>query len=222
MQSFPWELAPELTEGRLRKLAATIERARSGALDGHDPEQGDSDWSLGCRAYSRTCGALSKLALAEAKSATPWFTAEFEGLACLLRIGGVPIKFYHGSPNDPSQRALRGLDAAARDALSGQTSLFSYLPSYEAREEWHWLMAVETHGAGGSVSSVVIFQATVSGSMRNPWPIPLEERIPTLAEVTDMQREGVDLPPPVVGPKTEIQEASSPDVSGGNFGQGQS
>lgn len=195
----PWEIAPELAEDRLRLLACTVDRVRSEVLEAHEPEKGDGPWGFGCRAYERTCFALSKLA--DQPEHRDWFRVDAERLECTLRIGGVPIKFYRGEPTDPSPRALRGgLSASLRDLATGQISLFSQQAQASAAAGWFWLMAIETH-SDGTVSRVMVLQASESGGIQNEWEIPLELPVAALAPVTSTRREGVDLPPPVVGAK---------------------
>lgn len=208
----PWEIAPELTEERLRLIACTVDRVRNGVLEAHEPDKGDGSWGFGCRAYERTCFALSKLADAEENRG--WFKVEADRLECTLRVGGVPIKFYRGDPTDPNPRALRGgLIASLRDLLGGQQTLFPPDARERAASGWFWLMAIETHG-DGTVSRVLVLQARESGEVQNEWEIPLELPVPAIAPVATMRREGVDLPPPKVGPKAPAVPLETNDELG--------
>jgi len=202
MVRLPWEVTPQLTGSRLQLIAAIFDKVRKDLLELHEPDKGDGGWSFGCRAYERTCFSLSKLA--ESAENSSWLKVEFDKLACTLRIDGVPLKFYRGAPEDPTPRALRGgVSIALRDARSGQTNLFQLFGEKQWQDDgWFWLLAIDTHG-DGSVSRVVIIQATESGQTRYPWEVPLEAQVAAVAEVTTMQRDGVDLPPPQVGPKAK-------------------
>lgn len=205
MDRLPWEVTPEFTEDRLRLVAATFDRVRHEAVDAQEPDKGDGNWGLGCRAYERTCYALSKQSTESANKR--WFAVEAEKLECTLRIGGVPIKFYRGESQDPKPRALRGgAKLALRNAASGQADMFEAFGEKRDESEWFWLLAVETHG-DGTVARVVVFQATEDGRGRNYWPIPLHESIPSVADVTPIAREGVELPRPKVSAKAPAQEA---------------
>lgn len=47
----PWELNPELTQERLKKLASLIRDVRDDVVDRHDDDLGDSARATGMRAY---------------------------------------------------------------------------------------------------------------------------------------------------------------------------
>lgn len=213
MRRCPWEVSPQLTEQRLRLIASTFDRVRDEVFEAHEPDKGDGNWGFGCRAYERTCFQLSKLS--EDAAHRDWLKVEAQRLQCTLRIGDIPIKFYRGEPTDPTPRALRGgVAAALRDAARGQATMhekFGMQPKEDS--EWFWLIAIETHG-NGTVSRVILIQATEAGDVRNDWEVPLESGVPAVAEVATMQREGVDLAPPMVGPKVVERSAADSKVAG--------
>jgi len=219
MDRYPWEITPAFTEQRLRLIAAVFDQVRKDLVELHEPEKGDGSWSFGCRAYERTCFALSKLAEEPANAA--WLRVEFDKLACTLRIESVPVKFYRGDPDDPTPRALRGgVAAALRDVKRGQTNFFARLGEALPDDGWFWLIAIDTH-MDGSVARVVVVQATESGETRDPWDVPLEGPVVAIAEVGSIQREGVDLPPPAVGPKraaSEDETSAEPEVAADDSG----
>lgn len=207
MQSAPWIVAPALHDSRLRALAEAVDRVRSEALLDHFPDKGDDEWVFGCKAYRRTCFAFLKLAQMPANA--NWLAVECDGLACTLKVEGIAIKFYKGPADAPSDRALRGLDAAVQAALAGQGSLF---PSNDNSLEWGWLMAIETH-PDNTVARVVLLQATASGDLRNEWTVPHDGASLSLAAVAGMAQDGgVELAPPVVGPKQTGVELAPPKV----------
>ncbi|HEY0469902.1 MAG TPA: hypothetical protein VGC79_37205 [Polyangiaceae bacterium] len=148
-----------------------------------------------------------------------WLTVQAQALECTVLIGGIPIKFYRGEPTDPTPRALRGgvtaarrngLAQALRDRKRGQATMFELFGQQPKDDgSWFWLFAIETH-EDGTMSRAVLLQATEDGDVRNDWDVPLDPSAPALADVTSMQREGVDLLPPPVGPKTvELPAAST-------------
>ncbi len=206
MTPHPWEITPALTAERLHLLVNTIAHVRADARDGHLPEKGDDAWTFGCRAYRRTCHALSGLA---ASGDNPWLEVQEQGLACALLVEGEPIKFYKGDAENPSARSLRrGLEEAVR-----QGKLSFYEDELAASDAWYWLLAIETH-EDGSLMRAAVFQANKNEETRSLYFIPLDGPVAVAAPVVPIQREGIDLPPPVVGPRTAFEKASGDDDGG--------
>jgi hypothetical protein len=58
----PWIAYPPLTEVRLSAIATILRDVRQEAVAKHEPDSGDSEWSLGCRIYSRSCFAIKQAA----------------------------------------------------------------------------------------------------------------------------------------------------------------
>ena len=58
----PWIKYPALTAERLAVIANIIRITRQTTVLLHDQEGGDNEWSLGCRAYARTCHAIREAA----------------------------------------------------------------------------------------------------------------------------------------------------------------
>lgn len=208
----PWEVEPAMTEERLGLIARKINEVRDEVFDTQEPSKGDGPWIFGCRSYGRTCFALSRMA---ETTCIDWLRVEAEKLSCTLRIGGVALKFYRGESDDPTPRALRGgASVALRDATTGQGQLYAELDR-TPDDAWFWLMAIETHG-DGTVSRVTVLQATEEGHVRNQWDVPLTEPVRALADVSGMQREAVELDPPVVGPKAPEQDISDNTKTAGD------
>src|SRR5690349_13440733 len=89
----PWDVHPGLTAERLSHVARTIRQVRAETLALHDPANGDSAWSLGCRAYSRTCHGIRKSS--EDPACSDWLSiVDQTGLHFVFAIGGVPLRFY--------------------------------------------------------------------------------------------------------------------------------
>lgn len=194
----PSDINAALTEERLQVLARTIAQVRAEALQGHEPEKGDNAWTFGCRAYSRTCFAFDRL---ELTGEYPWLRTHTDGLAFTLIVAGEPIKFFRGDSTNPTSRSVQG---GLHEAIRQGRLQFGE----EGRtfgEGWFWLLAIETH-PDGTVMNVVVLQANQHGETRNVYVVPLEATpIPAAARVLTTQREGVDLPPPEVGPKENIR-----------------
>lgn len=99
----PWDDYPGLTFDRLRAVAELIRNAREGAADDHRPEMSETNWSLGVRAYERTCGAVRL-----ATPTHPWLhvVAGHHGgpVHFVMSIGGHAVRFYRGSPDHVPDR----------------------------------------------------------------------------------------------------------------------
>jgi hypothetical protein len=94
----PWLKYPDLKQERLVILANEIRRVRSECVEIHAPEDGDGDWSLGCRVYQRTFFAIKKLA-----TTVDWLTInpELQALQFSFSVGVIPLRYYKGDPDDP-------------------------------------------------------------------------------------------------------------------------
>ena len=103
----PWLKYPDLTQTRLTTLASEIRRVRSECVALHTPEDGDGDWSLGCRVYQRTFFAIRELA-----KIVDWLTInpELKALQFSFSVGSVPLRYYKGDPDDPPSRYLTHSD----------------------------------------------------------------------------------------------------------------
>lgn len=106
----PWTRYPDLTEKRLSALANVIRRVRADCVALHEPENGDGDWSLGCRVYQRTFHAIKTLA-----ATVDWLTInpELRALQFSFSVGSTPLRYYKGDPDDPPSRYLQLSDGEA-------------------------------------------------------------------------------------------------------------
>lgn len=200
----PSEITPAFTTDRLQVIADAITRVRRDALEIHQPEKGDNAWTFGCICYARTCAALGVL---EASKEHDWLRVDAKGLACTILIEGEPLKFYKGDAEHPSDRSLRrGLEQAI---LQGKLAFLKDEQAAET-EGWFWLMAIETH-EDGSVARIAVLQTNRAGEVRDTWFIPLEDGVVVATSATKREREGVELPPPVVGLKSVKSETSDDD-----------
>jgi hypothetical protein len=189
----PWNKYPSLTKDRLSSIANIIRRVRSETVALHDAEGGDSEWSLGCRVYSRTCYAIR----AAAKNYA-WLTILFEAenLRFSFAIGSVPFRFYRGKPDDPPDRylistfgELHHLQAAL--AIEGLRPVDKILR-----------LAVETDG-GREVSVVSFVEMDEAGNVTETFIIPFEIEP---ANISPLQARPVDLPAPALEPLTNAEK----------------
>jgi hypothetical protein len=186
----PWQKYPALSRERLITLAMLIRDARRGAVELHDPAGGDDEWSLGCRAYSRTCHAL--------KAATrqyDWLKVlpDCEGrtLRFTFAIEGVPLRFYRGDPADPPSKCF-----SASFTELGQMTMLAELGTIPS-EEFALRLAIETDKTGNaSQISLVELLLDQQDVIFDTYLIPLTAK----TSVVPLQPKGIDLPPPTVEP----------------------
>jgi len=189
----PWTKYPSLSRERLSAIANIIRRVRTETVALHDAAGGDSEWSLGCRAYSRTCHAIR----ASAKNYA-WLTIlhENENLRFSFVIGTVPFRFYRGRPDDPPDRYLISTYGELHHlqtvlALEGLRPLDRILR-----------LAVETD-ATREVSNVTLVEMDEAGNVTDTYTIPFDVE---QANVTLLQAKPVELPPVTVEPIQELDE----------------
>lgn len=95
----PSQFHPDLTEHRLNFFGHLFREVREQTLELHDPFGGDSEWSLGCRVYSRTCGRIADLAAEQ-----EWLSIVDPTNRFIFQIGEVPVRFYRGESDEPGSR----------------------------------------------------------------------------------------------------------------------
>lgn len=183
----PWAVSPALTEEKLSTLASIIRDVRRRALELHNENEGDDVWSLGCRIYERTINTLES----HAEEAS-WLTIVRQGLYFVMFVDSVPIRFYKGMADEPTNRTLR---RQYPELEHEQGSFQFYAPT------WFWRIAIETHG-DGSVSRIVIAQFAADGTSRNKWVI-FDSSVPALSVMDNSKQEAVVLAELAVTPLEE-------------------
>lgn len=196
----PWEIAAALTEERLRAVAAIFCTVRKEAVEAHEPSKGDTTWGLGCRSYERILRAIEYAAtLPEYR---PWLSiVERNGLAFTFAIGGVPVRFYAGDPENPPERAIARFAAEMEqfDLMLDHGLIMS-----EASDSWPFRLIVSHDRATNLISGITLIQIDAAGDAHNPYSIPLPA-MPSAVNLTT-QRAGVELPPPVVEPAEDADD----------------
>jgi len=177
----PWNSYSPLTAERLSIVADKLRKARNDTLNLYDPIGGDTPWSHGCRAHVRQIKAV----LDGAKE-YDWLTIlpDEEALRFTFAIGGVPIRFYRGTPAEIPEHHLYRTFAEIR-----QLQLV-LIP--EARKTAKVLrMAIELD-AEGNASEISLVELDVSGKPLNTYSIP---QAVTKSNVTPAQTQAIELPP---------------------------
>ncbi|MBK1659692.1 hypothetical protein [Paracraurococcus ruber] len=173
----PWDFHPALTEERLRVCARMLANARRDALAMASYELGDDPWSVGCRAFAF---GRHRLKRAAESGEYPWLEVLDDSAHFVFVIGsngqGVPVRFYRGAADDPTDRTLKRQEIEAEQ--------LSLALGEEAADGLVFRFAVET-GEGGRVDRVVFLALRGEDRVECFWPVPLE--IPPAAGATAEQ-----------------------------------
>jgi hypothetical protein len=188
----PWSKYPDITKERLSGIAGVLRRVRTETLGLHDAGGGDSQWSLGCRIYSRTCHALQI-----ASNQYKWLRIlpETETLRFSFAIGSVSFRFYRGRPDDPPERYLMSTYGELHN-LQQTLHIDGLRPLDKVLR-----LAVEPDASEGC--RVTFVEVDEAGNVTETYRIPFDLGE---ANVTPLQAKPVDLPPPTLEPLTSGEE----------------
>lgn len=183
----PWEHHPALDRDRLITIGKLIERGRNNALDRFDPTIGCTPWTVGCEAF-----AFQKSEIETAALNVDWLEILDPSMQFVFSIGGVPVRFYRGEPDDPTTRTLKQSFSELK-----QRSLFGADELVKLTSEPAYRFAIETDvdGALTAVTFVVLAGETPVLT----WQVPLDESVTKVSPLWIEGSEGVELPAPAVG-----------------------
>lgn len=202
IESFrPWESYPALTLERLATVARIIKDVRRDTALLHDPAFGDDTWCLGCRSYSRI-----RFAIGEASLKHDWLRIlpESAPLRFTFTIGGIPIRFYHGDPEDAPKRYLTRTFAELhqqRLALDfGSSEVFDSVLrlAYELDERGHVSTVALVRIDDTTEEPLEVFEI--------PADFPTERVIP-------MQVRPIDLPPVLIDQPNSEESTGEANVA---------
>jgi hypothetical protein len=198
----PWLYYPSLTKERLVAVATLMRDARDGAVLLHDPEAGDTRWSLGCRIYDRIRAHIRRSRLA-----MPWLSVipESHPLRFTFTIGDLPLKFYKGEAEDVPGKFLVGSFAELR-----QMKLV--FGPRDAQSTQLLRIAVEPD-ASGNTSAVSLVEVEESGEAARIYEIPLDAQ-----NVVVMKPKPINLAPVVPEIIEESAEEVKSEEAGDQFG----
>jgi len=193
----PWDYHTDLTPERLALVGQLIADGREKAVELHDPEAGDDNWTLGCRAFQ--FGRFRILRAIDG-ARYPWLTAIDRTMQLVFQIGQVPVRIYKGDAEEPTGRTLyqtfgelRQLDFLFNEGEEGRDLAYRF--------------AVETD-FDGSVMAVK-FVGLNGDSPAFIWDVPLYGDKSAVGTVGRPATETVELDAPEVGPrKTGIESES--------------
>lgn len=207
----PWLQFPALTQTRLRVLAELIQEVRHLAVLTHEPHLGDDAWVLGVRAYKRTCFAIAKGSIGEHQEWLSVIENEVRErvreemapevlnpeLHFVFAVGGVPLRFYRGSADEPTNKSLK----RQYPEIHAQQLLMDYVP--EPVFDRVLRLAVETNELG-EVTRVVLVHLDEKGNPHNPWEISLGAA-PKVSQFRAIEKE-TEIGAPSVAPKRRRDE----------------
>lgn len=162
----PWEIHPALSEDRLRLCARMLANARRDAMAMASYELGDDAWSVGCRAFAF---GRHRLQRAAESGDYPWLEVLDDSAHFVFVIGGnghgVPVRFYRGAAEDPTERTLRQQELEAEQ--------LSLALGEDAAQGLAFRFAVETDPQG-RVDRVVFLALRGEDQVECFWPVPLD------------------------------------------------
>lgn len=182
---YPWDVHPDLTIERLTTLANAIRDGRADAVAAQLPEIGDDGWVLGCRAFQSARFRI--LQMAESPECG-WLKIIDASRHLEFSVGDVPLRFYRGDPEEPSDRYL----AQSYPELAQMSLAFPDEPI----DGVVYRLAVETDFEGYAIG--ITFVGISGADVVMSWPIPFEKVIAGMAVVKTPET-GVELDAPSVG-----------------------
>jgi hypothetical protein len=190
----PWDLHPALEEARLRAVARVVRDVCHESAADHQPEKGETAWALGCVRYDRLRFALRTAADAEQKA---WLEmAPNRGLYMLLKIGGVPVRIYHGDDDRAAPRNYAEPKTAELHAMQ------LVLDGMEAPEEDRSFRFIYDPDGAGELKEISFAQVDETGQVYNAWPIKLDP----VTEVVPFLKAPVVPPAIVIEPRDADQQ----------------
>src|SRR6267143_598448 len=197
-QRLPWELHPALEEARLRAVARVVRDVCHDSAADHQPDKGETVWSLGCVRYDRLRFSLRAAAEGEHQA---WLeTGPNRGLYMLLKIGGVPVRIYHGEEDRaaPARYAQPHVEELQAMQLA--------LDGMEAPEEERSFRFIYDIDGAGELKEIWFAQVDEAGQVYNSWRIDLEP----LTEVVPFKKAPVVPPAIVIKPRDEWKQQQNP------------
>jgi hypothetical protein len=161
---YPWVLHPALTAERLGVVARLLWTARRDAVNHATWALGDDAWSVGCRAYAFAKNRISRVAEAGYHR---WLQVLDNSNHFIFLIDGVPVRFYRGLADEPTERTLKQQESEAR-----QLSL-AFAGSEDA-DGLAFRLAVETDERGQASRVVFLGLRGVAGRVECAWEVPVQ------------------------------------------------
>lgn len=160
----------------------------------HEPSEGDSMWSLSCRAFQRSVYRLE-----QAKQSWNWLSVhQVRPMQYVLAVGCIPVRFYHGESDEVPRRY-----SAAPDVEKNLRQVILDLDS-RVQEGVLLRFATETDAKGVPLAVTILEYEEATDVVLNTFSIPESTSVGG-AEVAEFPkprpRPGVLLPKPAVQPR---------------------
>ena len=183
MQEKPWELAPQLKEEYIQKLAELIVQVRGEVIDRHDPDLGDSRLSLGMRAYE--C-CRSRIKFKEADGDWPWLSIITDEGRFTFGIQGVPVRFSRNDPkNLPDRKVIPSYEGYTQMCLFEQINDYAHI---------RWFFIIDTP-YDTPVENAYFVGYNEYKEIVCKWEIPLSDQVVVMSEVDKDKPQSVKVPP---------------------------
>jgi hypothetical protein len=186
-KQYPWDYHEDLTADRLAFVGALIADGRHAALSRYDVEAGDTPWTLGTCAFEF---GRQRILRSAASGEQPWLQVIDNSLKLIFQIGEVPIRFYRGEPDEPTNRTLH------QSFLELQQTSFIFADKGEGADLLY-RFAVETDFDGSVLA--ITFVGLRGKQPVFSWNVPFEEYSDRVGAVGRPASAPVELPPPDVG-----------------------
>lgn len=200
-KNYPWDYHPDLTAERLATVARLIVEGRQAAVERFDEEAGDNGWSLGVRAFQFVRARILRNA---ENNNLPWLSIIDRTLQLIFKIGEVPVRFYKGEADEPTDRTLRQSYSELRQLN------FVFDEGNEGRD-LTYRFAVETD-IDGSVLAVKFVGLRGETAVLN-WDVPLDGDSLAIGTVGREATESVELGAPPVGVRGSVVETGDSSAS---------
>ncbi len=195
----PWEIHAAFTLERLTICATILWKVARDVALRMQPDRGDGAWGAGTARFERAVFAMSNAAKNEHSA---WLSTELSEGHFLVKLCGVPVRFYRGDDELPTpDRYTKLNDGEVRDlqyalGLDGDT-----VPR---------LLRFEVQCNSKQMPLAVVFLQVEKGKKYNAFSIPIDEK--AVAQSIARKRAPVDLPAPKVGPKVSDVEVQTPII----------
>lgn len=194
-ERLPWEIHQALTLERLKITAAILWRVAQDVALRMQPDRGDGAWGAGTSRFERAVFEFSNAAKDEYAE---WLSTEMSDGHFLVRVGGVPVRFYRGAEDVPTPPRYAKVWPSEKQALQYALSLdentVPLLLRFEIQVDSNQMPA-----------AVLLVQVDEAGEKYNPFTIPVDRK--AVARSIARKRAAVVLPTPKVGPKPKIDDA---------------
>lgn len=183
---YPWDYHPDLTAERIAAVAALIADGRHAAVERFDREAGDNAWTLGVRAFQF---GRHRILRAVDSGEHPWLTAIDRNLQLIFKIGQVPVRFYKGEADEPTDRTLR-------KSFSELRQLSLLFDEHDEGRDLAYRFAVEPDAEGDVLA--ITFVGLRGETAILSWDVPFADHLGA-GSIGRAAAESVELEAPRVG-----------------------